>query len=127
MIFHVQHTTEYEYAEPVSVSHHTMHLKPRDDARQRLLCYRLEVTPTPAVTTNRVDYFNNVESFCTLQEPHKKLTIAATSEIELSAPTWPAPEQTPAWENVSDEVEPIQFVVDSPMVRSSLRYADYAR
>ena len=73
--------------------------------------------------------------FFTVQEPHRQLIVRAehTTEIE---PYWgPDPAQTPAWEDVRDQLalardaealDAYQYVFDSPYVRVSADLAAYA-
>jgi transglutaminase-like putative cysteine protease len=127
MNFRVTHTTEYTYREPVSVSHHLMHLTPRITFHQKCLSRNITMAPPPAIVSERRDYFGNTASFCIVQEPHKHLSIHATSEVEVWEPTWPVPAKTAPWETPVTEIEPSQFLVDSPFIRAEPKYADYAR
>src|ERR1039458_4789387 len=48
MRIQVHHSTQYLYDSPVFLEPHTFRLRPRDDGAQRLLSYRLHITPLPA-------------------------------------------------------------------------------
>ena len=60
MRIQVQHSTEYLYDGPVFLEPHTFRLRPRDDGAQRLLSYRLEITPEPAGRSDCLDQDGNV-------------------------------------------------------------------
>ena len=133
--YHITHTTTYQYLDPVSVSHHLLRLTPRALARQRCLRHELQIDPSPAVATDRVDYFGNPVRHFTVQEPHRKLTVQSVCEIELAPAPWPAAADTPAWETVRDlfrdgpqplALEACEFAFDSPLIKVSAELAAYA-
>jgi transglutaminase-like putative cysteine protease len=135
MIYHVRHTTTYEYAEAVSLCHNIAHLTPRHGPRQ--LCHRtsLQITPTPAVINEHHDYFGNPVTFFTVQEPHQKLIVHADHTTEVQPYFTPIVQMSPAWEDVRDQVrgdrnpelvEAYQYVFDSTYVRTGPELAEYA-
>jgi transglutaminase-like putative cysteine protease len=136
MNYHVTHRTLYEYAAPVSVSHHVARLEPRVTPRQSLEDFSLKIFPEPVLRKRRTDYFGNRLCFFAIQESHGKLEITTSSRVTVQ-PRPPHPDEAAvAWETaatlfrdpVSPEVvEPYQFVFDSPQVRASEELADYAR
>ncbi|NJN53060.1 MAG: hypothetical protein HC809_16150 [Gammaproteobacteria bacterium] len=83
MIYDVNHITTFEYAQPVSVSHQLLRLTPRPHTRQRVERAKILIEPAPAVRTQRRDYFANEVTYVTVQEPHEKLTIHASSRVEV--------------------------------------------
>jgi transglutaminase-like putative cysteine protease len=136
MNYSITHRTVYEYAAPVTTSHHVARLEPRSLAMQAQENFSLKIFPEPALRKARTDYFGNRLCFFSVQEVHSKLEIITHSRVAVSAKKLPAPGQSPAWENaaqmfrdpVSPEVvEPYQFIFDSPQVRASFQLADYAR
>lgn len=135
MTYHITHRTLYEYAAPVTISHHVARLEPRATATQALENFSLKIFPEPALRKSRPDYFGNRLCFFSVQEVHSKLEIITHSRVTVGAKNLSAPEQSPAWEDaarmfrdpVSPEVvEPYQFIFDSPQVRASRELADYA-
>src|ERR1700754_2406799 len=71
LIYRVRHQTIYDYVDPVSVSHHTVRLTPRDLRGQRCRTSELTVWPVPpSPTTAHIDYFGNTVSSFTLPESH---------------------------------------------------------
>ena len=125
MRYRVQHTTTYSYAYTVSVSHNELHLKPRDLPGQTCLAYELVVHPSPALCGQYSDFFGNVVSFLTVQEPHRALTVTAHSTVDVVRRSRPELRATPAWERVGEQLrhdrratglQAYQYVFDSPYV-----------
>lgn len=136
MTYRIVHRTSYQYAELVSVSHHAARVKPRNTANQQREEFSLSITPTPAVRKMRTDYFENRVCFFSIQELHREFELEAVSRVTVAPVTPPAPSLSPDWQEVGDlfrdpvspeVVEPYQFCFDSPMVRTSPVFADYAR
>ncbi len=128
MKYRVRHRTVYEYAEPVTVSHHAARLKPRITPGQLRDHWSLAIAPEPAVRKMRTDYFGNRVCFFSVQELHTRLEIEAVSEVRVQ-PGLPAdPALSPAWDDVAqalrepatDELlEAYPYVFESPHVRPS--------
>jgi len=136
MNYRITHRTLYDYAAPVTVSHHVARLEPRATATQTRHEYALEISPAPALRKARRDYFGNELCFFSIQEVHQRLEIVTTSRVSVNAGPPVAPEDSPAWEKAGRlfrdpvspaVVEPYEFIFDSPQVRASLELADYAR
>jgi transglutaminase-like putative cysteine protease len=136
MTYRIVHRTIYDYAEPVTVSHHAARLKPRMTPTQRREDFSLSISPDPAVRRMRTDYFGNRVCFFSIQQIHAQLEVVATSIVGLSSSTPPVPQLSPSWEEVAElfrdpvspaVVDPYQFCFESPLVRPSLQLADYAR
>ena len=136
MNYSITHRTVYEYAAPVTMSHHVARLEPRHMPTQVQEDFSLRIFPEPALRKARTDYFGNRLCLFSVQEVHSKLEIITHSRVTVTAKKPPGPEQSPAWEvaaemfrdPVSPEVvEPYQFIFDSPQVRASFELADYAR
>ena len=134
MIYNLVHKTIYEYAEPVTVSHHAARVEPRTLAHQQVENFSLNIGPTPAVSKPRVDFFGNQVCGFSIQEIHQRLEVTARSRVNVAATTLPAPELSPDWEGVvklfSDPVSPevvapYQFVFDSPLLAASPELAVY--
>lgn len=136
MIYRVVHRTTYDYEDPVSVSHHLVRLTPRNIPGQVCTASEISVVPSPSVTTNHKDYFGNIDTFFTLEEPHDSLVVEARSELELHAREVPRFSSSPSWESVveslagdhSDEgLDAYQFVFSSERIELSTEFAGYAR
>jgi transglutaminase-like putative cysteine protease len=92
------------------------------------------VPPFHAAT--HIDFFGNTVTSFTLPESHSRLSVEATSELEVHALTPPPFTESPAWETVRDTVagdhsqeglEAYQFVFDSIRVSAKPELAAYAR
>ncbi len=136
MTYHLVHRTIYEYASPVTVSHHAARVEPRSLAQQQLENFSLRIEPAPAVIKPRVDFFGNQVCGFSIQEIHQRLEITARSRVTVAATTPPVPALSPDWEGVvklfsdpvsPEMVEPYQFVFDSPLLCASPELAAYAR
>lgn len=136
MDYEVIHRTVYEYREPVSVSQHAARLKPRALAGQQVRDFELRVSPHPEVLTERTDYFGNALLVFGIRELHACMEVEARSRVSIPSLTPPVPALSPAWTEVAaafrdpvapERVEPYEFCLESPMVRTSREYADWAR
>jgi transglutaminase-like putative cysteine protease len=136
MNYRVRHRTTYDYEDPVSVSHHLVRLTPRDIPGQLCRESKLTVLPAPHITATHKDYFGNTQTSFTLEEPHNKLIVEATSELEVYTIERPDFSASPPWEQAvellandhSEEgLDAYQFVFGSQRITSSRELADYAR
>jgi transglutaminase-like putative cysteine protease len=136
MTYHITHRTLYEYAAPVTVSHHVARLEPCSSHGQTCERFSLKIFPDPALRKEHSDYFGNRLCFFAIQEIHRQLEIITHSRVTVHAAPPGSAENSMSWEAaaslfrdpVSPEVvEPYQFIFDSPQVRASLELADYAR
>lgn len=96
----VTHTTRYDYAPPVDVAQHIACLQPRQTVSQRLLSHTLAVSPEPSQRHEAVDVFGNRRTFMSLQIPHDRLEVTASSVVEtkvLSMSPVPLP-----WEQAAE-------------------------
>jgi len=122
MIYRVRHVTTYDYEDPVSVSHHILRLTPHNSLRQTCRQTGIMIAPQPIDTSRHVDYFGNATIAFTLLEPHDRLVVEATSELEVNALALPDFAGSPHSESVRDslpfartdeELNAYQFVFDS--------------
>ena len=94
MKLQIEHETIFTYTNPVHEAVGEARLRPRDDAGQRLLTFRLALDPqTPF---DRVaDRFGNTIHCYSMLPPHKRMVVTATSVVETRAePLTPAPPLT---------------------------------
>jgi len=136
MRYEVRHRTTYRYSQPVSISHHVLRLAPRRCEHQLLHESSIEVSPTPAVRSDALDYFGNPVTYLTIQEQHEQFTIEARSLIDVAAPPPREPSQTTPWDRIfrqlesnpsPDGIATLQFAFDSPYTRATADLAAYAR
>jgi transglutaminase-like putative cysteine protease len=135
--YQVLHTTAYSYSEPVPVCHNEVHLAPRPLPRQRVLSHRIDVDPAPTQLASHLDYFGNDVGRFSIEQGHDRLWVRATSRVEVDpAPPWHEWPSLP-WESVRDQLaaaalagsataDAVQFRLDSPHVRRSAQFADWA-
>ncbi len=135
MIYRVRHVTTYDYEDAVSVSHHILRLTPHNSLRQTCRQTAIVIVPAPTSSTRYVDYFGNATPTFTLLEPHERLVVEATSELEVNAAPLPDFAGSPPWESVRDALphdytdeglNACQFVFDSDRVKGRPELADYA-
>jgi transglutaminase-like putative cysteine protease len=136
MKYRIVHRTEYRYGATVSLCHNMAHLRPRNLASQQCLGHRLEIDPLPMDLAEHVDYYGNHVSYFSIQQPHRNLTVTATSEVELYPGTGQLALETDVpWDEVAARLarpdsetarENRQFVLESPLVPTGRALADYA-
>jgi transglutaminase-like putative cysteine protease len=137
VIYRVRHQTIYDYVQPVSVSHHVVRLTPRDLRGQRRRNSELTVWPVPPYhATTHNDFFGNTVTSFTLPESHTRMTVEASSELEVEAMPIPLFSESPAWETVRDTIgddqsreglDAYQFIFDSIRVSAKPDLAAYAQ
>src|SRR5271165_2470378 len=95
MIYKIVHRTTYKYKYPVSVGSHVACLKPRNLPRHRLEQSELQIVPSPAFMTERIDFFGNHQYFFTIEEPHNELIVESRSQVVMEEtardPNLPSP------------------------------------
>ena len=128
MKYEVRHLTEYAYSEPVSLSHHLVHLVPRSDNGQTTTRRELTLTPLPAFRRERLDPFGNRAVYFSIEEPHRRLSVESQLEVTVPAPARPPLLFPATWESIRDRVtrerradvlEAYSYTFDSPHVRAS--------
>jgi transglutaminase-like putative cysteine protease len=133
--YEIKHITEFAYNEPVTVCHNKANLTPPDLPTQHCEMCRIEIRPTPAVMLQRRDYYGNITTFFTMQEPHRKLTVSCASIVEVRERSPVDAEATPPWETVRERLRTdrdsailhaYQFTFDSSYVRSDAELRKYA-
>jgi transglutaminase-like putative cysteine protease len=136
MIYDVRQTTSYSYASKVAYAHHVLRLTPIDRARQRVQAAALDILPVPVERREGRDFFGNRLTWIDLAEPHDRLVIKVAARIVVESLAEPAPDETPAWEDVRTEVfaatnigatSPAHFVFASRQVSLDPEIRDYAR
>ncbi len=91
--------------------------------------------PEPASLSTRTDYFGNLVTTLAVFEPHDRLTVTASSDVDVLPPQ----QQlgfSPSWEEARDMIAAqtddqclaaCEYLFDSPFVICSPELADYAR
>jgi transglutaminase-like putative cysteine protease len=106
MRFRINHLTRYTYAEPVSLCHSILHLKPRHRGPLGQHCHasQLRIDPWPAVNREHEDFFGNRVNYFSIQQSHAYLEVTAISEVDVSRPELPDPATTLPWEVVLERL-----------------------
>ena len=130
------HTTTYRYTDPVSICHTLVHLAPRSLRNQRVLEHRLAIDPLPEETFTHRDYFGNDAANFSIHEPHSRLSVTASSVIEMEPCDQVEPCLTPAWEEAQaekwrrsggDALDAYQFAFPSARIHPGPEFRDYAQ
>jgi len=128
--YQVVHTTQYQYSEDVSVSHHVARVAPRVFPGQECLQHDLQIEPAPAVIRPHRDYFGNGVTFFIIERAHTELTVRATSTVTIHGRTPPSLESTPPWEQARDfdslPLDAIECLFDSASIAVSDAIVAYA-
>ena len=82
MRFVASHTTRFRYSEPVYLEPHIIRLRPRCDSFQRLLRYRLKVTPDPESLSEALDVEGNVVAHAWFSGLTQSLDVTSEFEVE---------------------------------------------
>ena len=135
MKFRVVHKTEYAYADLVTYCHNEAHLLPRNGTYQTCLVTSINIDPLPADYSEREDFFGNRVCYFSIHDPHNKLLVTATSEIQLEEKeleisnnmAWNTARERLLNAQESDIVESRQYMMDSPLVRMNPKVAGYAQ
>jgi transglutaminase-like putative cysteine protease len=77
------HSTVYRYDFPVYLEPHIFRLRPRMNSAQRLLAYDLQITPTPAGTTECLDQDGNLALNAWFNATTTELSVASRFTVEL--------------------------------------------
>jgi transglutaminase-like putative cysteine protease len=81
MLFHIEHTTEYEYSAPATESFSEFRLRPRDSLRQRVTRHSTRIDP-PAPVESHVDYFGNHVETVSIPFRHHRLSVTGVCDVE---------------------------------------------
>lgn len=135
MKYRLIHTTRYDYNESVSLCHNEAHLAPRPTPFQFVVYNQINISPSPSLQREHLDFFGNLTTYFSIQFPHKQLSVTSESEVHLQEITynlW----NSPSWEQVSailnnDSTNPSllearEFVLDSPFVAVTDELRAYA-
>lgn len=82
MRFVASHTTRFRYSAPVYLEPHVIRLRPRCDSFQRLLRYRLTVTPEPKLLSEALDVEGGVVAHAWFSGLTQALDVTSEFEVE---------------------------------------------
>ena len=101
MIYEVSHVTRYTYAAIVELTNGVTRLTPVSDSHQSLERFELTTKPESVTSGQRVDPFGNHLTSFRIEQPHRELTITASSRVRVHRP--PIPFESMPWEGVAEE------------------------
>ena len=93
MRLEIRYLNEFNYREPAWESHNLLRACPANDDHQRLITYRVEVTPTARVHSYTDYWGTRVDEFG-IVEPHRDLRIMAESTVETATAQAPPSDAT---------------------------------
>lgn len=134
MRLRITHETVYDYTPAVETAQHMAYLTPWHGDSQQLLNHQLTITPEPAQRSTATDVFGNTRSFFSLQQPHRRLQVVATSVVQTQASA--LPQNLIGWERARDYFQyhagnPFdtanEFVFASAMAPLHAGFTSYAR
>ncbi len=82
MKYTIQHTTAYNYLEPVSLCHNIARLVPRNTPGQICRNTSIQIDPQPDRVNEYEDFFGNKVIYFSIEKEHWELTVTVTSEVE---------------------------------------------
>jgi len=135
MTYYITHKTNYYYSNNVSLCHNLAHLTARDTPWQSRRQHELQISVPRVVMSTRADYFGNLVTYYTVQEPHKRLDITAVNHVQVESRPAPEPSATAGWEQAAETIrtcrdpetlDAYQYVFDSHYVKRDLALAGYA-
>lgn len=100
-LYRLCHSTIYDYAEPVIIGTHFMHLLPRARPGQIVREAWLNVAPTPDNRRDEIDHFGNHTTSASLTTPHKQFKALLEAVVDVSHPMPPVAALTSAWEEIT--------------------------
>ena len=103
-VYRITHRTEYRYEEEVTASYGQTHLLPRVAPGQEPQDAAVSFWPVPDDRRTRTDFHGNRCVAFSILAPHTRLTIEATSTIEVTAPPGPTLAADMPWEVARDAV-----------------------
>ncbi|MDE1884117.1 MAG: transglutaminase family protein, partial [Rhodospirillales bacterium] len=116
-LYRLHHNTTYDYAEPVVIGTHFMHLLPRDRPGQSVREAQLDILPAPDCRRDEVDHFGNPTTMVSLAGAHKQFSVSLSATAEVNLPAPPPPPETPRWEAVAtwgqQDLEVAEFCLPS--------------
>lgn len=102
MQYRISHNTGFTYDQSVSSSYNEARMTPTTSHRQVVLHTRLDVSPTPWLSSY-TDYWGTAVTAFEVHELHHHLSVVATSAVDVSDAR-PVPVGLSWWEMLSDQI-----------------------
>ncbi len=126
MIYRVRHVTTYSYARPVELGSHLAHLLPRPiEGAQRVRSSVLSTEPALSFSRHEQDHFGNRTAWLTIEQPHRRFVVTATSVVDVGFAPPPPADATAPWEEVAAAArgragwDVYEFLLPSPKLPAS--------
>lgn len=136
MRYRIRHITQYHYSDAVTLCRNEGCLLPRSTDWQQCHHAELQINPDPADLSEHQDFFGNRKSHFAIQDAHEKLTVTATSDVEVEPQRSQPLEESPPWEEVvrtmtEDRSPPmvaaLPYLYPSPLIPLLPSVEEYAR
>lgn len=133
--YRVQHRTTYSYDQDVNVSLARAVLRARPTAYQAINTENIEISPTPDVLEEHVDFFGNTSHYVEIRTPHRLLEVYKSCEVTVDMPQHNLSELTMtvgeavAALRTAEDVDPVEagiFTLPSDLVSLAPVVADFA-
>ena len=123
MIYRLRHVTTYDYAEPVVLGTHFMHLLPRERPGQFIREAQLNISPMPENRRDEVDHFGNYTTTISLTTTHRRFIVSLNATVDVVHPWAPLASTTLAWETIAahgiNDPALAEFCIPSPLTQPS--------
>jgi transglutaminase-like putative cysteine protease len=130
MMYRLIHATTYNYANPVVLGTHFMHLLPRERPGQFIPESQLDISPPPDNRRDEIDHFGNRTTTVSVTIPHKQFVVSLSATVDVLQPAPPLPEHTLAWEAIARmamrKAEIAEFCLASPLATPIPEILGYA-
>ncbi|CUR59510.1 Transglutaminase domain-containing protein [metagenome] len=132
--YEVRHRTHYRYDKVVTGSYGRTHLTPRDLPTQSCASARLEIEPTPDLTSSHIDHFGNASHYVEVRSPHTELVITSISTVTVHRPVpdlarldeWTVGSAAAAHSQAADRLDAVTYALPSRLVTLTPSVAAYA-
>ena len=136
--YRIRHETTYDYGADVVHSHQLLHLVPRPAPYQECLDHTIDIAPAGFRRRDVTDAFGNPVMHVEFDQPHRRLSVSSSIDIDVYPRPAVAAQDTLPWERVAsnlgyhgrepgrDVLEACRFRHESPYVRLKSAFAAYA-
>ena len=139
VVYQIEHSTIYDYAQPVGRARHLLHLSPRQVAWQNWRSCQLLIDPVPEERTEALDVWNNPATWLSYEGWHDRLSVHWQARCAVEERPWhyclriPAPDSS--WEQVSaaldfgqqPELDQLCFRYQSTHVQIKQQLVEFSR
>ena len=138
--YQITHRTRYRYSEPVAICQNQLRMMPQviSGAAIQSRCYWSKATihPEPNVLLEHIDYFGNRVISFAIESRHRQLVVLVQSAVSVEQRPLPDEAVEVSWQKLANQVrcgkdsgwfEAQEYLYDSPRVRCSAKFRQYAR